>query len=505
MNSIADVVVNSGGDVIRGPDSIIVDNTDPEILYKQGWSTDNSTMDSILRPERPFNNTLHAAFVHTELTYNFTGSYVEAWVAGSTSFSCFLDGIKVDWETSDSNHTSSSHNPLLLSPVCMTGIVPPKLHSLKIMVNGTTKSPIWLDLIRYTPTNTTDMRLIPSPVREFSLTKGRHHEFLSEEWDNQGSYVASTTPGASLIFNFTGASVAGLGIYDNSFAHNSSVASYAVDGGEAVFLIIENLSSNELVSLNNQILFQTPLYPPGQHQIQILYHGSSDSETAPLILTSMVVHNHTMNLDTSSDLTLPITSTNLAPNPSSTSPPTSGGAKLSSQKDINRTVPIILGLCGALLIILCALGFIYYRRRRLRLHQLASSEDRIVDPFYLAPDTLISPHTKGMRQHRPDPGTNLNPNPNNIVDASISRLRKGRGLLQVPVLSSILRVRGTSSLHPVPSSHRQVIPESDSVPQLRRPSLRLLVHQDSGVRLPRPVNQESEVIVVEVPPTYTPL
>lgn len=394
------------------------------------------------------------------------------------------------------------------------------------MVNGTTKSPIWLDFIRYTPTNSIDVRPARfAAVREFSLTTMRHHELLSEEWDNKGSYIASTVPGASLIFNFTGlcpastkskliltyillrlgASVAGLGVYDNNFAHNSSIGSYAIDGQAPVLFLIENLSSSELASLSNQVLFQTPQYPLGPHQIQLLYYGSS--ETAPLLMTSLLVHNQSMNLDNSSvsDLTLSTTSTSVTPTSTSTIP----SSRSSGKQGIGSAAPIIFGLSGAFLGILCVLAFIYYYRWRLRSHQLASVE-RTANPFLTSTEILVCPPTKGMQHLRHDTAVSQSQHPNHSprygsLPNQPTRPRKGRGLPQTQILSSIVRMRVSHPLTPAiqPPSTREIVSDLDSEPLRRRPSLRLLVHEDSGVRLPRP--SESQVIVVEVPPTYTPL
>uniref|UniRef100_A0A8H8CEZ7 Uncharacterized protein n=1 Tax=Psilocybe cubensis TaxID=181762 RepID=A0A8H8CEZ7_PSICU len=283
-----------------------------------------------------------------------------------------------------------------------------------------------------------------------------------------------------------GASVAGLGIYDNKFAHNSSVGSYAVDGQQPTYFLIENLSSNELSSLSNQVLFQTIQYPPGPHQIEIVYYGSS--ETAPLIMTSLLVHNQTMNLDNSSltDVTLPATPSTSIPLPTATTTTSSG------KQGINSSAPIISEFCGAFLGVLGVLGlFILYNRRRRQLRELAVAE-RTASPFPTMTGQSVVPASKLLRHLRFDPERSQitppeRPNP----------LRKTRRLVSAHILSSIMRTRQAPPA--------QINTDSDMNSRIprRSPSLRLLVHEDSGVRLQRPI--ENQITVVEVPPTYTPL
>ncbi|KAH9483353.1 hypothetical protein JR316_0005459 [Psilocybe cubensis] len=495
----ADVVVNSKGMVKRGPDSIIVDDSNPAILYGSGWQTDYGTSTANVNPQFPFNSTLHAAFKSTEFSYNFTGeaiatrlmdciiehercktgSYVEAWIAGTNAFDCFLDGVKLG----SSNTTSSSHvtaattSPTpLLSPMCTTTTNAGQ-HTLRIQVNGTADDPFWVDFIRYVPNNSTN--LAPAPVaslREFSLTTTRSDKQLSEQWNNQGTFIASMVPGATLVFNFTGASVAGLGIYNNDFAHNSSVGSYAVDDDDPTYFLIENLSTKEQDSLSNQVLFQTPQYRPSSHQIKIIYYGNP--ETAPLLMTSLLVHDQIMNLATRnvSNATVPVSS----------SPTSSAG-----MQGIDSAGPIIYGLCGAFLGILGILALlVLYNRRRRQLRD--STADSAVSPFPALAGPPFIPPSKQMRQLFPESDPVI---PQISTPSLPNPLRKTRGLFSARISPSMVRSRQA----PI----AQMNTNQNSGDVRHSPSIRLLVHEDSGVRLERHI--ENQTTVVEVPPTYTPL
>ncbi|KAF9563376.1 hypothetical protein CPC08DRAFT_330600 [Agrocybe pediades] len=174
----------------------------------------------------------------------------------------------------------------------------------------------------------------------------------------------TTQTNSTFTMNFTGVSVTWYGVVFPKLPNSPARGSYVVNGESPHAFQLEGLSPGE-VTQYNQIFFQTPPYNQGQHTMVVTYLGNTN--TTPLTLDYLIIQNGTQLRN-------------------ATASPTSSTHTLG---------PVVGGVLGGIaLVILTAVGFILYRRRKKKngkTTQPASGSESIVQPFqYVAPNATTS-------------------------------------------------------------------------------------------------------------------
>lgn len=96
--------------------------------------------------------------------------------------------------------------------------------------------------------------------------------------------------GDSLWFSCQGVSIAVIGHFNKANSSKPAMASYTIDNDQPVnFTVVNNATSKQPI-LTHQIIFQTPRYPPGEHELKIVYHGNA--HTVPLSLSTFLVQEN---------------------------------------------------------------------------------------------------------------------------------------------------------------------------------------------------------------------
>lgn len=314
------------------------------------------------------------------------------------------------------------------------------------------------------------------------------------------------------------------GFIPTELPHAATTATYSVDGKTPVNFLLQGLPANS-GTIYNQKFFETEQFTQGNHQIIVLFEGNG--QTTPLTLDYLVIQNGTSPQNTTAS-----------------SPPANS---LSQNKGKSNIGAIVGGVVGALvLIILAILGYLYIRRRERRIslnEKRKSSSDLAPQPFIYSPvsmeTSVLDGYAKPSEQvpastanggrghnqmpsfsttnfshsvdppstaaastfastiasagHQPMSSISTRGVPTNVStsasasSANLSSPRSEKVRLEAEATAAALRpVRRNDGIFQVPSS-------GDSA------SSRLVMHQDSGIRLPSNMSAEVE----EIPPQYT--
>jgi len=225
----------------------------------------------------------------------------------------------------------------------------------------------------------------------------------------------------------------------------------------------------------NQILFQTGPISLGQHTLQVIYNGNS--KTTPLSINGVLVQNGTVT--PGSGITSAI------PTASGLSTPTLSSAGV--HKHAKHTGIIIGCVLGGLLLVLAGVFILWMRKRRAQ--EPLPKETDIVEPFQGVPSV--------PRSHPPSSPQITTPYLNTMWAEEAS-------LTAEPVSSGPRKLLSQESMRAFasPRTQEQIhLPTEDD----SQPSEVLLVHEDSGLRLPNPSAGSSRTpVLVELPPTYSP-
>ena len=298
-------------------------------------------------------------------------------------------------------------------------------------------------------------------------------------------------------------------------------ATYTVDDQDPINFVVP-VSSNSNTYFN-QILFETGQFPFGQHKLVVQYLGNST--TVPLALNYFLQPPKDASFSTSSN------NTTTGSIPSSTSSSSNSSPSSSATIQVHSlgkpTGAIIGGVIGGIVLISLLLALLFFnRRRKKRIQALSekSSSIRVPSPdIYVNP--FIVPSLNPTSTFLPQ---NYTSNGQSIPSQSISSKLAERGQPSDPVspsssggipLLTPLRAQfsspasnspSSSSLHLVGSQTnldgtKTRVLQAATEPSIQRsPSPegandRILLHEDSGVRIP-----PAEGGVLELPPTYTP-
>lgn len=234
---------------------------------------------------------------------------------------------------------------------------------------------------------------------------------------------------------------------------NSTTATWVIDNNPAQNFTLNGHEVNA-TTVYNQKFFETPVYPFGSHKLTVTYNG--DNSKTPLVLGKLVIQNGTA-----------------VPSATGTTG-TRATSSSSTHATSNHTPAIVGGVIGgvALLIVLSLVLFVLYRRRqkekRIKVDETVTASDVLAPQIIPPTRQLPAKMTEGYSNFRPSQaGTRTDPSGISSVETATQ---------------SLIITNEQQSQNPSDS------PESDST----NPSS-LIVHQDSGARLPR-----------VLPPAYTP-
>ncbi|KAF8969602.1 hypothetical protein BDZ97DRAFT_209287 [Flammula alnicola] len=468
--------------------SIVVDDADPSIVYDPAWSQ-GMPQDMPL-----FQGTVHSANTSATLSYSFNGSIVV--VSGgqvvnnsvTLEVQCFVDNKLAPpqyiYSASETEPFFCQKAGLQDGPhvITMNAVIPDQ------------GSSIWLDYIQYFSSTTVP----PEGANIFINSTDARLDF-GKGWqpDTPGSLNKMTDQhNATLGFNFVGTSVSWFGCSSNDSNLPPAQATYKIDHQGSISF---NLTSNPPTGTSSQcqeILFQTAPLPAGPHQLLVTYLG--DRKETPLTLGGIVIGNATITSSSPpgcgspvSDYLVPgctsaTTSSTVAPfgkDPSSTSAPiASTTAPIAStrlgQHRLDNADVIIGSIIGSLAFVLLALFALRQRRTRSRAIHLRTN------PFLLLPNTVL-------------PSQNLSPSGHTALNHS-KLPRLGVNMEAQLVLNRNMRLGSVLRLQ-LP---RQLMPQALVSRSRRTRSSRIVMHNDSGIRLSLTADTQS-TDVVELPPRYT--
>jgi hypothetical protein len=434
------------------------------------------------------------------------------------TWECFIDGVSIgstspfqyaenNWVlcTWNNNGTSGSH---------------------VLTVNATSNGhPFYFDWLQYEP---------PQSASVENAVVFLDHMDAAIQYDSSwqalgGSANMTTNQGSIVMLDFIGVyffrlqciqtptmTIAGTqlswyGFIPTELPHNPSLGTYAIDGQTTpTTFTLKGLTSANSATIYNQQFFQTPkLSSSGPHELVVTFRG--DSSSTPLTITNILIQNG--NLSISAPYTPSSTSSSSSPK-KSTASSSSTGVTTSSPTSHVSAGAIAGGIVGGLaLLLLCLLFVICFRKRR-RPPALPSTpeEKAVIEPFHV-PEQHTSPlHNAGYSQkptHAPQPSfqsydppsstaTSSGGSPSNVAVPGRLAQYQSQPLAypsrkHAEAASSIVPTTATTQT----SSSSRDAPMAGDVASGRS---RVVLHQDSGIRLPR----EGEEEVVEVPPLYTP-
>lgn len=490
-----------------------MDDADSTIAYTGAWSNVASkSLDTLGNFGPTYLGTSHGTNSTASFAYSFQGSAVN--VFGTTNINnssgvidptweCFIDGVSIgstspfqyaenNWAlcTWNNNGASGSH---------------------VLTVNATSNGhPFYFDWLQYEP---------PQSASVQNAVVYLDHLDAAIKYDSSwqalgGTANMTTVAGSNVTLDFIGTQLSWYGFIPTELPHNPSLATYTIDGQTTpTTFTLKGLSSANSATIYNQQFFQTPkLSSSGPHELVVTFRG--DSSSTPLTVTNILIQNG--NLSISAPYT-PSSS-------SSSSPSKSTGSSSSSSTGITTSSPtshvsagaIAGGIVGGIaLLLLCLLFVICFRKRR-RAPALPSTfeEKAVIEPFHVPSsppqDTEYTPplHNAGYSRkptHAPQPSFQSYDPPSSAATSSggapsnVGRLAQHQ--TQPLAYPSGKQMEAASSIGPTTattqvSSSSGDAPMSSDVPSGRS---RVVMHQDSGIRLPREAEE-----VVEVPPLYTP-
>lgn len=404
------------------------------------------------------------------------------------SWNCFADQKSVG---------AASPSPYLQNNwlLCDWVDLPDGRHVVTVNATGTEKN-FWVDRIHYIPSPSVNLESATLMVdrRDPNISTG-------SGWEPLGNIgIMTRRTGASLTFKFEGSRVTWVGTVPSELPRTASSATYAIDDQEPVRFTLNGLSSTSATEFNH-VYFQTDPVERGTHSLVVTYEGSQTS--TPLVLGNFIVEGAA-----STPTPLP---------------------KPSKAPFVGAIVGAVLG--GLALLVLAALAFIYVRRR-MRLKDGSYKPVLLEEPFhYIRPFTLATPHDpyepqpsiRTTRSHAHSSSSSshnqyITPYPFTAPSAALSSQSHAPSNPAVirpppppePVLSSkqrkLAQMASSSSIQSTPrppASSQSHSSHSRTHSAATANSSRVVVHQDSGVRLPGSTPEEIQTPIIEQPPKYT--
>ena len=294
--------------------------------------------------------------------------------------------------------------------------------------------------------------------------------------------------GILIWHDYSGVSLTWYGVIRPELPITPTTGSFAIDGGKPEIFRLKGLTSGEITQYN-QIFFQTPQFQQGKHTIAVTYLG--DLTTTPLTLDYLIVQNGTAPSVT-------------PPNNSSTT----GNANTAPEQHSHSSVgPIVGGVVGGLAVvaIIGVVIFLYLRRRRNKVEE-GDDDNVVIQPFqYSSASSPGVSYVSSNRLQNQEGSSTYSANVTPATTSLMGRSSTSTGSIFNQSSHVILPPLGTSKARReaeavAAASARRT--QATVSPTTSEPSStsRVIMHEDSGVRLPLPEINED---VIEVPPQYT--
>ncbi|KAF7376926.1 hypothetical protein MSAN_00110400 [Mycena sanguinolenta] len=523
------------------PRQRVVDDTDPAIQYgPNGWFIADPSTLNVGNFGPIYQDSSHATTSNANLTFPFNGTAIQVLGTIYVSTDPTTNATDPTWDCFVDDIAISNPNPTFKYPennwlLCEQAEIAEGSHVLTIQVQSKGHA-FYFDYLKYTPPLDTsfDTAVLLYPNTDPSVSFG-------SGWSTFGGENGTNDHGSQTYSErCTGTSVVPYGFVPTELPHNATWATYTIDGGQPVNFTLNGLSSPQSATEYFVPLFTTPTIPNGAHNLVITYGG--DSQHTPLVIQGFYVTNTTT---VSSDSSSPSSS---ASTPSAS--PSSNSAKHTSAGAIAG------GVIGGIIVLalLAALAFFYAKRRRRRRPDLTSANpypmsmaDDDSHVHSLPPtgaDTAASSSGSRPYQRTEDsrPSTDypyiqraapLHHHPSDTMSSS----RGTRTHTQQPSASSASQSHGdfapqqqhhynssTSAVVSHDSAHGALPSPATTPPAApltklereraaaapttragdvgRSPGTVVVIHEDSGLRLPS--ERALEPRIVELPPGYSP-
>ncbi|KAF8912160.1 hypothetical protein CPB84DRAFT_1761429 [Gymnopilus junonius] len=364
--------------------SVLVDDSDSGIQYIGSWFADTG-----IKSDGSF-------------SYNFQGTKVT--ITGTVQFPApsGSNSSNPSWVCTVDGNTIPSHIYNIVEnrlDLCDTDSLSDGTHNITVQATSANQQTFWFDYIQYIPSVTVNLAnsdlSIPAADSQINYGPG---------WEAHSPGQITSQTGSTASFNFTGTSLTWVGFYDNSLSLSPTTATYSIDDQNPIPFNLNGVAAQASGIQYNQILFQTPQLPAGNHTIQVVYQGNN--QTAPF---SYLFSSGSPN-------TTPTSSGGATLAPSALPEPTTSGslqtgASNSSSSPTSKSSnkrAIVGGVVGGLaLLIALFIAFLFLRARRKG--SKVRNSCATMNPFY--------------------PGPNLNPNV--MSQPAIS----SRGVILDPFLS----------------------------------------------------------------------
>ncbi|KAJ6483999.1 hypothetical protein C8R45DRAFT_294879 [Mycena sanguinolenta] len=314
----------------------VIDDTDPAIQYgPNGWSVaDPSTLNAgNFGPI--YQDSSHATTSNANLTFTFNGTGIQVLGTINVSINPTTNATDPTWacfvdDTQISNPNPTFKYPENNWPLCEQSEISEGSHVLTIQVQSKGQ-PFYFDYLLYTPPPDAsfDTAVLLYPNTDPSVAFG-------SGWGTFGGENGTNVHGAQVSLFFHGTSVIPYGFVPTELPYNATWATYTIDGDQPVNFTLNGLSSPQSATEYFVPLFSTPTIPSAPHNLVITYGG--DDQHTPLVIQGFYVTNTTTVSSDSS-------------NPSSSASPSSNSAKHTSAGAIAGGVIggiILLALFAAL-------------------------------------------------------------------------------------------------------------------------------------------------------------
>ncbi|KAF6761830.1 hypothetical protein DFP72DRAFT_842664 [Ephemerocybe angulata] len=494
---------------------IVVDDTDPQFSYNGPWQlTSGSKYDAQGNWGKTFNNSLHGLGSSGSLSFTFKGS--RGRLLGTTDIKNTSGLIDPTWECFIDQKSFGTSKPFQYIEnnwaLCEWTGLDDGQHTASVRVASQGQY-FWVDRLLYMPSD--DVTL--DNAATVLLDETDPAISVSSGWGDLGELGRMTQKqGSTAQVKFKGTSVTWMGTIPSSLPHASSEGTYSIDGGTPVRYTIPGLPDSDSADQFNYVFFKTDPVPLGDHELVVTHEGTESS--TPLVLGNLLVENQVVQ---------------------------SNSAHL-----IGAIVGAVLG--GLALILIAIVGVVYFRRYRKSSKSSIYKPINLVDsePFhYIRPFTLTrptdpydphpQPQSYSYPQQQPPPPIHYQVPITYAAPTILSSTSSSSGHHVVTPYPFTAPSATASSYKPPQPIHGHAIPiirppppPGPSIPTQRRQkkldalhnqatspqssaqgnsstssqpssSSRVVIHQDSGVRLPGSVPEELATPVVEHPPRYT--
>ncbi|KAJ2928523.1 hypothetical protein H1R20_g8570, partial [Candolleomyces eurysporus] len=292
-------MASTSGDIAPSTRRILVDDASAQIQYSGNWTVNSQGIQDKIGDFGPtFQRTLHGTPQPSgNLSFIFEGPSAAVYgivsMIGPISFEvepiweCFIDGKSI--RTPTTIYTNQNRQKLCEFDKLDLS----EAHTLAIST-ASNRQLFWVDYIEYTPTSTAN-------ITGAFVSIQHDDDFLvyDETWQLSGSGAKSTsTVGATVNTSFTGTGVTWYGTIPSEASRTPSTGAYSIDGQPPTTFTIRRTPSTENStsppSLFNQIFFETPVLPFGEHNITVTYASSG----TPLSLDRLVIRNSSIQRTT---------------------------------------------------------------------------------------------------------------------------------------------------------------------------------------------------------------